>query len=228
METNDTNDKLEGTKAPVEATGPANNQPSEGVIRFNYQMTEETSPQTIKNYEDIEFYRRLLYPSKVIGYDEKEQVGYGNMSKRVNNLEFVITASQTGHITELLTKHYVHVKSCHPTKMMIEAIGFMAPSSEALTHYSIYEARPDINHVFHCHHQGNWEYMIENDYPSIGEDIEYGTMEMANAVQELIAKDHTGLFVMKGHHSGFVSYSLDGRGASRAIKKLLKLVGDIH
>lgn len=227
METKDTNDKAQGSEAEVNAESNASTQPSEGVIRFEYQMTEETSAQTIKNYEDIEFYRRLLYPTKVIGYDKIEEVGYGNMSKRVNNLEFVITASQTGHIAELLTKHYVHVKSCYPSKMMIEAIGFMAPSSEALTHYSIYEARPDINHVFHCHHQAIWQYMIDNDYPSISEDIEYGTMEMAEAVQELIAKDHTGLFVMKGHHAGFVSYSLDGRGASRSIKKLLKLVGEI-
>lgn len=198
--------------------------PSEGVIRFKYNMTEETSAQTIKHYEDIEFYRRLLYPTKVIGYDPELEVGYGNMSKRANNLEFVITASQTGHIPELLTKHYVHIKSCHPAKMQIDAIGFMAPSSEALTHYSIYEARPDINHVFHCHHEQIWQYMIDNDYPAIEENIEYGTLEMAEAVKDLVSKDHQGLFVMKGHHSGFVSYSMDGRAASRSIKKLLKLV----
>lgn len=202
--------------------------PSEGVIKFEYNIKHETSRATIKNYDDIEFYRRLLYPTKIIGFDQEENVGYGNLSKRSEHLEFIITASQTGHLPELVTKHYVHIKSCNPTKMVIEAIGLMPPSSETLTHYSIYEAAPAINHVFHGHHEKLWKFMVDNDYPSTPEDITYGTLQMSEAVKSLVKNKESGVFVMKGHYGGFVSYAKDGREASRNIKKLLNLMDQAH
>lgn len=198
----------------------------EGIIKFQYDLTKETSPATIIHYDDIEFYRRLLYPTGVIGFDPKERVGYGNLSKRHRNTEFIITASQTGELPELVTKHYVHVKDCHIENQTLKAIGMKNPSSESLTHYAIYETKPEINHVFHGHHEGIWHYLIKNNYPCIHESIPYGTLEMAKAVSELIQKEKlvSGIFAMKGHKNGFVSYADEGRKASRNIKRILKLL----
>ena len=197
--------------------------------QIQYQNTQETSLATIQHYDDIEFYRRSLFQTQILSFSDDTTPSYGNMSKRTKGLEFVITASKTGDIPELLTKHYVHIKSAHPTNNIVETIGFADSSRDVFIHYYIYETRPDITHIFHGYHIDLWEHLLKNDYPFISKDITPGSQEFIEAIKELISKDKDatqGIFALEGYKGGFISYADDGRKASRQIKKILKQFPD--
>jgi hypothetical protein len=62
--------------------------------------------------------------------------------------------------------------------------------------------------------------MIEGNFDSVDQGLSYGTIEMAAATQQLIGGRNSGLFVMKGHDDGIISY---GSNAEEAGKNLLDL-----
>ena len=93
--------------------------------------------------------------------------------------------------------------------------GPIEPSSEALTHASIYESNKEIKAVFHIHSEKIWKKMIEYNYDFTRENTPYGTSEMASEVRQLIGNKSSGTIVMKGHKDGVIAYgkSLDETGA---------------
>src|SRR5690606_16942748 len=106
----------------------------------------------------------------------------------------------------------------------LDAKGPIAPSSESLTHYAIYEACPQLGFIFHVHHKKLWEHMIKEKMECTEDNINYGTLEMAMAAKKCIGKKTQGIFVMKGHEDGIISYGKTSEEAGKCLLEAMKLV----
>jgi ribulose-5-phosphate 4-epimerase/fuculose-1-phosphate aldolase len=186
-----------------------NNVRDEGVIKFRLTLKRAPAPEQVQ-----------VYKLGLIGEYPNEKIGYGNLSSRLPRKAFIITGSQTGHLAHLQAHHYTKVIDCDLKKGSVTAEGLIPPSSESLTHFGIYQANPSIQYVFHVHHSKLWEMLQNGNFDSIDENVPYGTQEMANAAHHLLSDKTSGVFVMKGHEDGIISY---GATAEDAGKNLLDL-----
>lgn len=196
-------------------------EPKDGVIKFSYEIISD-SPLEMSFIKELEGWRKILFSKKLIGEYPIEKVGYGNLSKRVkrNSTEFIITGSQTGKWPDLTQDQYSLILSCNLKNGSLIASGKAKPSSESLTHFAIYESNPNLNYIFHVHDKKMWEYMIAHQYDSTDETIAYGTEEMALASKRCIKNKTSGLFVMKGHEDGIISYGASAEGAGLPLIEL--------
>lgn len=191
----------------------------EGVIKFRFTLKRAPAPE-MNQVIALEKWRALFFKLGLIGEYPIDKIGYGNLSSRLQKKSFIITGSQTGHLPHLQAHHYTKVIECDLKKGMVTAEGLIPPSSESLTHCGIYDANPAIQYVFHVHHNKLWNQLQNTDCDAIPETIPYGTMEMAEAAQKVMAGKTTGIIVMKGHEDGIISY---GPTAEEAGKNLLDL-----
>ena len=197
----------------------------EGVIKFKLTLKRAPAPE-MNQVIALEKWRALFHKLNLIGEYPIDNIGFGNLSSRLSKKNFIITGSQTGHLPHLQAHHYTRVIECDLKKGSVTAEGLIPPSSESLTHYGIYEANPQIQYVFHVHHQQLWEHMIRTgNFDSIEEDIPYGSQEMAEAAAKLLADKTSGLFVMKGHDDGIVAYGSTADEAGRLILDLYRSMG---
>ncbi|MGK0367861.1 MAG: L-ribulose-5-phosphate 4-epimerase [Thermoproteota archaeon] len=199
----------------------------DGVIKFNYNLKPGKSIEE-DDFLLLEKWRTLLFSMSLIGEYKAEKIGYGNISKRLSTglNEFVITGSQTGRFASLKSEQYCKVIKCDLEKSKILAIGPIAPSSESLTHYAIYQDCPQISFVFHVHHDELWEKMLEDRMDKTDKSISYGTIKMAMATKELIQNKRSGIFVMEGHQGGVISYGESAEQAGSLLLDTYKIVKD--
>jgi hypothetical protein len=188
----------------------------EGVIKFKLTLKRAPAPE-MNQVIALEKWRALLFKLGLVGEYPIDKIGYGNLSSRIGKRSFIITGSQTGHLAHLQAHHYTRVIDCDLKKGSVTAEGLIPPSSESLTHFGIYQANPAVNYVFHVHHRKLWDLLRNGDYDSIDEDVPYGTQEMAAAAAQLLSEKSSGLFVMKGHDDGVVSYGTTAEEAGRVI-----------
>jgi len=117
----------------------------------------------------------------------------GNLSLRTSS-GFLITAagSELGRLT---LASFVLVKDVELDKKKVVCAGKSQPSSEAMMHKMIYDARPDVHVILHAHALDlQAAVATPKEYP-------YGTLEFAqSAVEGLQTHD---LVILKNH--GFVS-----------------------
>lgn len=201
-----------------------NNARDEGIIKFKLTLKRAPAPEQTQ-YIALEKWRALFYKLGLVGEYPNEKIGYGNLSSRLPKKSFIITGSQTGHLAHLQAHHYTKVIECDLKKGSVTAEGLIPPSSESLTHYGIYEANPAINSVFHVHHPKLWEMLHQGNVDFISEDIQYGTQEMANAASELLVNKTSGIFLMKGHEDGIISYSTTAEEAGKNLLELYRKLG---
>ncbi len=188
----------------------------EGVIKFKFTLKRAPAPEATQII-NLEKWRALYFKLGLIGEYPEEKIGYGNLSCRLNSKNFLITGSQTGHLAHLQAHHYTKVIDCDLKKGSVTAEGLIPPSSESLTHFGIYQANSNINAVFHVHHSELWKLMLNGNYDFISEDVAYGTMGMADAAAKLLESKSSGIFVMKGHEDGIVSYGASPEEAGKNI-----------
>ena len=198
-----------------------NNVRDEGIIKFKLTLKRAPAPEQAQ-FIALEKWRALFYKLSLIGEYPNEKIGYGNLSSRLPKKAFIITGSQTGHLAHLQAHQYTKVIDCDLKKGLVSAEGLIPPSSESLTHYGIYEANPAIQYVFHVHHPKLWEILQNGDCDYISEDIQYGTQEMANAACTLLANKTSGIFVMKGHEDGIISYATTADDAGKNLLELYR------
>ena len=193
----------------------------EGVIKFKLTLKRAPAPE-MNQVIALEKWRALFFKLGLIGEYPIEKVGFGNLSSRLPKKSFIITGSQTGHLAHLQAHHYTKVIECDLKKGSVTAEGLIPPSSESLTHYGIYEANPAIQYVFHVHHKELWEMLKNGPFDFIDDDIPYGTQEMAQAASDLLFNKTSGIFVMKGHDDGIISYGTSAEEAGRIILDLYR------
>lgn len=196
----------------------------EGVIKFKLTLKRAPAPE-MNQVIALEKWRALFFKLGLVGEYPIDKIGYGNLSSRLNKKSFLITGSQTGHLAHLQAHHYTRVIDCDLKKGFVTAEGLIPPSSESLTHFGIYEANPNIQYVFHVHHQGLWKMLKEGPYDYIGDDVAYGTQEMAEAAQSLLWDKNYGVFVMKGHEDGVIAYGGSAEETGRVLLELYRKLG---
>lgn len=198
------------------------NKIDDGVIKFKFKL-HKTVPLERDDYIELEKWRVILYKLSMIGHYQTENVGYGNLSIRgATPKNFVITGTQTGSLANLDGYGYTRVIDCSLKKNSLEAKGAIAPSSESLTHYSIYKANLNIKVIFHIHHKELWNFMIKNDELSTAEDTPYGTVQMAEEVAQKVHDLDRGMLVMKGHQDGIISFGATSEEAGQEILTMYK------
>ncbi len=197
----------------------------EGVIKFKFTLKRAPAPEMIQVIA-LEKWRALFYRLGLIGEYPNEKIGYGNLSSRVQKKSFIITGTQTGHLPHLQAHHYTKVIDCDLKKGLVSAEGLIPPSSESLTHWAIYEASSNIQYVFHVHHPELWNTMKNDpEVDAIPEDVAYGTLEMAEAAQQVIGSKTTGILVMKGHEDGILSYGPSAEDAGKVLLDWYRRLG---
>jgi ribulose-5-phosphate 4-epimerase/fuculose-1-phosphate aldolase len=94
----------------------------------------------------------------------------------------------------------------------IKSKGLTNPSSESLSHFSVYNSSKNTNFVIHIHNFELWNKM-KNSFPTTDEKAEYGTPEMAleigNLVEKIDKKENLSFskaIVMGGHQDGILFF----------------------
>jgi L-ribulose-5-phosphate 4-epimerase len=185
-------------------------------IRFQYDWVNREVLPPSPGIRQLMEWRQKLCAEKLIGA-YSGGIGYGNISAREN--QFLITGSQTGHLSELDLQHFARVRQYWIDENRIECEGATVASAESLTHASLYEIDPAIGSVVHVHHAGLWKIAIQQ-LPTTPQEIEYGTPGMARAIQRLHKESpRVNVFAMGGHPEGLISF---GRTVEEAGSHLLE------
>jgi len=197
----------------------------EGVIKYQLEHTQKPINEKF-SLSEINAWRTIVFRLGLIGQDPEryDNLGFGNISQRLDSQssQFIISGTQTGHIEQLSPEHYCLVVKAEPRKNRIQSCGLRKPSSESLTHASLYAQDSNIQAVIHVHSPEIWNNTAALNLPHISADIPYGTVEMAKAVEQLFQSgtlQPTSLFTMLGHEDGVVSF---GRNMQEAAWELIK------
>lgn len=194
----------------------------EGVIKFRVELDTRLCCRE-SDIEDLEKWRTELRARGMVGQDTAryDSLGFGNLSKRMEDGTFLITASQTGHLEKLTAAEYARIEGFEPARNLIRSKGLKEPSSEAMTHLAIYESDPATSHVFHVHCPEIWTARNELNIPVTEPDIECGTVEMFYEVRRMLENwddPQRTILAMGGHRDGIMSW---GRTALQAGSILL-------
>ena len=185
----------------------------EGVIKFQLDFQEGPSPDEGFLLE-LNAWRTIFRQLGLIGQDPARYDGYGfgNLSRRLpgqSGPAFLISGTQTGHLTNLLPEHYATVHQCDPVANRLKSSGQTQPSSEALSHGVLYQSNPEILWVMHLHSPDIFPQRTPLGLPCTDPSAAYGTPAMAAEIQRL-ANFHKqadpGLLVMTGHQDGILAY----------------------
>ena len=196
---------------------------TEGVIKFKCDFTPAAA-LPYAQIGELNAWRKIMHMTALIGQYPRRYGGYGfgNISCRLDDLDssdrqhsFAITGTQTGGKADLEACDYVVVTACYPAENRLVAAGPIQPSSESLTHGTIYAADSRILWVIHSHSPEIWCNAAALEIPMTG-DVAYGTPEMADAVRRLFVESdlpQKRIFGMAGHEDGIVTF---GRNAEDA------------
>ncbi|MGR9053621.1 MAG: class II aldolase/adducin family protein [Gammaproteobacteria bacterium] len=199
----------------------------EGVIKYDlvhsYAAIVDITPA-----RDINAWRTIFFRLGLIGRDPNryEGLGFGNISVRIDDTDgrFLITGTQTGHLSELHREHFCMVDSIDFTGNRIHSHGESKPSSEALTHACIYQKVKSVGAVIHVHSPEIWHNARTLELPCTDRSISYGSKEMAAAVEKLFDSEQCGVpgaFAMLGHVDGVVAVGPSLEQAAWTLVKLL-------
>lgn len=190
-----------------------------GYIKFNCHWIKD---KAVDNglIEELNIWRDKLYSLKLVGA-YPNGIGFGNISIRLNDKNFLITGSATGNHHQLTNKHYTKVTSYNFAKNTLTCNGPIQASSESLTHAAVYEANKEINAVIHIHHKNLWDKLLQI-IPTTSPSVEYGTPQMAMEIHRLFKEtdlNEKKILVMAGHEEGIISFGKDLEEAGNLILK---------
>jgi ribulose-5-phosphate 4-epimerase/fuculose-1-phosphate aldolase len=194
----------------------------EGYTKFKVDWSDR-SPLDRPETAELERWRRPLFEAGLVGHYPDLNVGYGNLSVRVEGGGlFVISGTQTGHLPRTDRHHYALVTGVNIGENSVTCVGGTQASSETLTHAAIYELDLSINAVVHVHSAMLWE-RLKHTVPTTDVDVAYGTPDMADEFRRLYRETslpRTGVAVMAGHESGLLSL---GQNLQDATLRILSL-----
>lgn len=192
----------------------------DGYIKYRSQRTEGSIPDHA-DWEQLNRCRTELVDLKLIGM-YPGGIGYGNVSLRVKNDQFIISGTATGGIRELSKEHYAWVESFDLAENSVCSIGQINASSESMSHGAVYRALPAVNAVIHIHSRCLFDRMRREHYPETDQNIPFGTPELAIAIRSLVLSlaANSGIFVTAGHDEGIIAYGESIASALAFVKKV--------
>lgn len=194
----------------------------EGYIKFDVDWTV-SPPLTHREIDALIRWRSVLFEAGLIGHYASLGIGFGNLSARVDDSrQFVISATQTGHIAATGPEHYALVTDYDVDRNWVACRGPLKASSESLTHAAIYALDASIKAVVHVHDDTLWSRSLQV-IPTTRPDVAYGTPEMAREFGRLFAETDFGIVgvaAMAGHEAGLVAV---GGSIAEAASRILAL-----
>lgn len=187
------------------------NEDQEGVIKYQINWKQEALAPGNDNLQDLISHRNQAHRQQWVGFDQQEQVGYGNISVRAkqnSGSAFYISGSQTGHIENAAPAHFALVNSFSIAENKVSCKGLVKASSESLTHAALYSYAPWINAVLHIHHAQAWNYGLRH-WPSTDQSVPYGTPAMAAEIARLMENSNLKedrILAMSGHQDGIIAF----------------------
>ena len=183
----------------------------EGVVKYDCRWTRSEAMAS-ELVEQLNEYRDRLYAQNLIG-QYPDGIGFGNLSilHPANPQEFIITATQTGHLDQLTPQHYTTVTSWDLAANQVACQGPAQASSESLTHATLYQADPSIQAIIHVHDYPLWAYLMD-EVPTTKRETPYGTPEMALEMERLLRETdlpQQKILVMAGHEEGIITFGKD-------------------
>ena len=189
----------------------------EGYIKFKIHW-KPVPPLPERKVRDIQQVRDELYRCGFIGALDNG-IGYGNISKRLQHNQFIISGTQTGHLSATDASHFTTVIDFDINKNTIYCQGPVKASSESLTHAAFYSFDQNINAVIHIHNAKFWQEKI-NILPTTSPDVQYGTPGMALEIHRVLRVGDiqaNRTIIMGGHQDGIVCF---GKNLSEAFQEL--------
>ncbi len=184
------------------------NQIDEGYIKYNC-IWEKASPPSEVYLTEINHWRQKLFELELIGVYKDSGIGYGNISTRhpKHNDQFIITATQTGGLEKLSKNHYSLVTACSIEENRVYCRGLQKASSEALTHYIIYNLNNRYNAVMHIHHHKMWK-QLQFKLPTTPRNVTYGTPDIAFEIKRMYDRNilESRIIIMAGHEDGVITF----------------------
>ncbi|WP_031433143.1 class II aldolase/adducin family protein [Methylomarinum vadi] len=183
---------------------------TEGVIKYQLHHRDVAIDRNVST-ANLSAWRLILFRLNLIGQNAARYggYGYGNISERLGNDQFIISGTQTGHLALLEPQHFAVVDRAEPGSNRLYSHGHCNPSSEALTHAILYQQNNAIGAVIHVHCPEIWCRTKTLELPFTPENIPYGTVDMVVAVTNLFTQnafDQCGIFSMLGHEDGIVAF----------------------
>lgn len=175
----------------------------EGYIKFNLLWEKTSFDFNDSCFTTLNSCRNELYENEFIGA-YPNGIGFGNISLRYNQNQFIISGSATGNKPILKKKDYALVTDFDILKNTVSCVGTSKASSESLSHGVIYDSNLSVQAVIHVHHKKMWDSYL-NKLPSSSIHANYGTPEMAFEIQHLVKKS-SGIIIMGGHPEGIITY----------------------
>lgn len=205
----------------------------EGVIKFDVRHRAEALPQWAHALvRELDAWRGVYLGLGLIGQDGVRYGGaaWGNLSARLPpwhdgaRRPFLVTGTQTGGLPGTDARHYAVVDRCDVSVGRVDSFGPVLPSSEAMTHAMMYAVAPDLRFVFHAHCREVWAATRRLELPRTPEGVDYGTRDMAWAVERLLPLKATraaGAIVMTGHEDGVLTFGETADEAGGAMVRWL-------
>ncbi len=194
---------------------------TEGYIKYRAQRVEGAIPDHA-GFDALNRCRTELFDLKLLGM-YPDGIGYGNVSLRVKESQFIISGSATGGVRTLTKDHYARVESFDLDRNSVRSAGTIDASSESMSHGAIYQALPAVNAVIHIHSRRLFDLMRAERYPETDPAIPYGTPELARAIEALVLSlgATEGIFVTAGHDQGIIAYG-------ESVEEALALVQSVY
>ena len=196
----------------------------DGVVKYSLIFTEDTNAVKFEDISELEECRKRLYDIGLIGAYHNG-IGFGNISTK-SDIGFLITSTQTGHLSRLDENHYSKVDKVNIKAFTTYAKGSTKPSSEAITHEAIYRLDKNIKAIIHIHNEKLWQYMIDNNYKTT-KNVPYGSPQMVESVIEIYQTKEDlrdNIFAMKGHFEGVFAFGETIKEAEEVVFGLYGLV----
>ena len=197
----------------------------EGVIKFHVEHETEVGCGE-SDIVELTKWRKELRAVGLVGQDLARYggLGFGNLSKRLGDGTFLITASQTGHLDKLTPGDYAQITNFDPDRNLVWSKGINHPSSETMSHLAAYGSNQRVQFVFHAHSPEIWNTKEDLNLPVTDPAAECGTVEMFYEVQRLLKNPDNywkGVLAMGGHTDGILAW---GESADETGIRLLFLL----
>lgn len=187
---------------------------AEGVIKFQMRHKYQSVKSDWQELRQMNAWRHLLFRLQMIGQDDKRYGGlaFGNVSRRRGRegAHFWVSATQTSSKAFLSQEELCEVMAYDLQQHILYSRGLAPPSSETLTHASIYQAKAQVSCVIHVHSPDIWLQTHQLGLAHTDSNISYGTHAMVEATQNLLdgpLSGNCGLYTMLGHEDGVVAFA---------------------
>jgi len=164
-------------------------------------ILKEAEPPSDKRLDELRYWCKIFHDRNLT--PPYPGGSYGNLSFRINpgGNSFIITGTSIGLKDQLDNGSFVKVTDCDLEKKIIYAEGQRCPSSESMLHFSIYNARPYVQAIFHGHAKEFLKAAKDINFTETKTEEPYGSVELVNSVLAILG--YQNFFIIKNH--GFVS-----------------------